>query len=68
MYVKHEMKNHNTAVINPQLSVQARTCNCISKSKYPLNIECLSNNVLYKANTCFYKQRQTEIGKKASKC
>ena len=33
-----------------KLSAQARTCNCINKSKCPLNNKCLSNNVLYKAN------------------
>ena len=31
-------------------SAQARTCNCINKSKYLLNNKCLSNNILYKAN------------------
>ena len=33
-----------------QPSAQARTCNCINKSKCPLNKKCPSNNVLYKAN------------------
>ena len=42
---------HNKTVANPQPSVQARTCNCINKSKCPLNNKCLSNNVLCKANT-----------------
>ena len=41
---------HNKTVTNPQPSVQARTYNCINKSKFPLNNKCLCNNVLYKAN------------------
>ena len=41
---------HNKAVTNPQPSTQARTCNCINKTNWPLNNKCLSNNVLYKAN------------------
>ena len=41
------MKSRNN---NTQPSAQARTCNCINKSKCPLNNKCLSNKVLYKAN------------------
>ena len=48
--MKSRINIHNKTVTNAQPSAQARTCNCINKSKCPLNSKCLSNNVLYKAN------------------
>ena len=44
------MNIHSKKVTKAKLSAQARTCNCINKSKCLLNSKCLSNNVLYKAN------------------
>ena len=44
------MPNIHKKVTKAKPSAQARTCNCINKSKCPLNNKCLSNNVLYKAN------------------
>ena len=44
------IKIHNQKVTEAKPSAQARTCNCIDKSKCPLNNKCLSKNVLYKAN------------------
>ena len=41
---------HNKKVTKAKPSAQARTCNCINKSKCPLNNKFLSNSVLYKAN------------------
>ena len=43
-------KIHNKKATKAKPSTQARTCNCINKSKCPLNDKCLSDNVLYKAN------------------
>ena len=48
--MKSRINIHNKKVTKPKPSAQARTCNCINKSKCPLNNKCLSNNVLYKAN------------------
>ena len=48
--IKSRINIHNKTVTNPQSSTQARTCNCINKSKCPLNNKCLYNNVLYKVN------------------
>ena len=47
---KSRMNIHSKKVTKAKLSAQARTCNCINKSKCLLNSKCLSNNVLYKAN------------------
>ena len=40
---------HNKTVTKAQPSAQARTCN-YKQIRFPLNNECLSNDVLYKAN------------------
>ena len=48
--MKSRINIHNKKVTKAKPSAQARTCNCINKSKCPLNNKCLSNNVLYKAN------------------
>ena len=47
--MKARINIHNKKVTKAQPSAQARTCNCINKSKCPLNKTCLSNNVLYNA-------------------
>ena len=43
--MKSRINIHNKTVTNPQPSAQARTCNCINKSKCLLNNKFLSNNV-----------------------
>ena len=48
--MKSRINIHNKTVTKAQPSAQTRTCNCINKSKCPLNNNCLSNNILYKAN------------------
>ena len=48
--MKSRINTHNKTVKKAQPSAQARTCNCINKSKCPFNNKCLINNVLYKAN------------------
>ena len=48
--MKSSINIHNKTVTKAQPSAQARTCNCINKSKCPLNNKCLSNNVWYKGN------------------
>ena len=48
--MKSRINIHNQKVTKAKPSAQARTCNCINKSKCPLNNKCLSNNVLYNAN------------------
>ena len=48
--MKSRINIHNKKVTKAKPSAQARTCNCINKSKSPLNNKYLSNNVLYKAN------------------
>ena len=48
--MKSRINIRNKKVTKAKPSTQARTCNSINKSKYPLNNKCLSNNVLYKAN------------------
>ena len=58
--MKSRINIHNKTVTKAQPSAQARTCNCINKSKCSLNNKCLSkcslnnkclsNNVLHKAN------------------
>ena len=58
--MKSRINIHNKKVTKAKPSVQARTYNCINKSKCPLNNKCLSNNVLYKANV-IRGQRITEI-------
>ena len=47
--MKSRTNIHNKKATKAKPSVQARICNCINKSKCPLNNKCLSNNVLYKA-------------------
>ena len=48
--MKSRINIHNKKVTKAKPSAQARTCNCINKSKCPLNNKCLSNNVLYLTN------------------
>ena len=48
--MKPSISIHDKTVTNPQPSAQAKRCNCINKSIWPLNNKCLSNNVLFKAN------------------
>ena len=48
--MKSRINIHNKTMTKAQPSAQARTWNCINKSKCSLNNKCLSNNVLYKAN------------------
>ena len=48
--MKSKINIHNKKVTKAKSSGQVRTCNCISKSKCPLNNKCLSNNGLHKAN------------------
>ena len=48
--MKSRINIHNKKVTKAKPSAQARTCNCINKSKCPLNNKFLSNSVLYKAN------------------
>ena len=48
--MKSRINIHNKKVTKAKPSAQARTCNCINKSKCPLSNKCLSNNALYKAN------------------
>ena len=59
--MKSRINIHNKKVTKAKPSAQARTCNCINKSKCPLNNKCLSNNVLYKANITSESERITEI-------
>ena len=48
--MKSRINIHNKKVTKAKSSAQARTWNCINKSKCPLNNKCLSNSGLYKAN------------------
>ena len=48
--MKSRANIHSKTVTKAQPSAQARTFNCINKSKCFLNNKCLSNNVLCKAN------------------
>ena len=48
--MKSRINIHNKTVKKEQLSIQARTCNYINKSKCPLNNKCLINNASYKVN------------------
>ena len=48
--MKSRINIHNKTVTKAQPSTQARTSNYINKSKLPLNNNCLSNNVSFKAN------------------
>ena len=48
--MKSRINIHNKTATKTQPSAQARTCNCINKSKCPLNNKYLSNNILYKEN------------------
>ena len=48
--MKSRANIHSKTVTKAQLSAQARTFNCINKSKCFLNNKCLSNKVLCKAN------------------
>ena len=48
--MKSRVNIHNKKVTKAKPSAQARTGNCINKSKYLLNNKCISNNVLYKTN------------------
>ena len=48
--MKSRINIYKKTVTKAQPSAQARTCNCINKSKRPLNNKCLSNTVLYKAS------------------
>ena len=54
--MKSRINIHNKTVAKAQSSAQARTCNCLNKSKCPLNNKCLSNNILYKANMTSTKE------------
>ena len=48
--IKNIINTHNKKIINPPKDNIARTCNCIRKQQCPLNENCLTNNVLYKAS------------------
>ena len=48
--MKSRINIHNKTVTKAQPSAQTRACNCINKSKCPLNNKFVSNNVLCKAN------------------
>ena len=48
--MKSNINIHNETVTNQEPSSEAKSCNCINKSKCPLNNNCLSNNVLFKEN------------------
>ena len=47
---KTKINIHNQKVTIAKPSAQARTWNCINKYKRPWRNECLSNDILYKAN------------------
>ena len=59
--MKSRINIHNKTVTKAQSSAQARTCNCLNKSKCPLNNKCLSNNILYKANMTSTKENYKNI-------
>ena len=48
--MKSRINIYYKTVTKAQLSTRGRACNCINKSKCPLNSKCFSNNVLYKEN------------------
>ena len=48
--MKSIINTDSKKIINPPKDNIARTCNCIRKHQCPLNKNCLTNNVLYKAS------------------
>ena len=48
--MKSVIQNHNTNLLSKQTTpVAARSCSCRQKSECPLNNECLSESLVYKA-------------------
>ena len=47
--IKSIINAHNRKIIYPSPTIGRRTCNCINISQCPLQQNCLSNNILYKA-------------------
>ena len=48
--IKSIINAHNRKILYPSQTVSRRTSNCINISRYPLQQNCLSNNILYQAN------------------
>ena len=48
--VKSIIKAHNRKILYPSPTIGRRTCDCINISQYPLQQNCLSNNIIYQAN------------------
>ena len=48
--MKSVIQNHNANLLsNHATLVAAHSCSCPQKSEYPLNNECLSESLIYKA-------------------
>ena len=47
--IKSIINAHNRKILYPSPTIGRRTCNCINISQCPLQQNCLSNNILYKA-------------------
>ena len=53
------IKGHNKSVLNVKPSEgSGNQCNCIDKTKCPLNGKCLQNSIVYKANVKVVKTGQ----------
>ena len=48
--IKSIINAYNRKILYPSPTVSRRTSNCINISQYPLQQNCLSNNILYQAN------------------
>ena len=62
------IKQHNSKVLNSKQINQTRPCNCRNKENCPLNGECLSTNIVYKAeiitkekNMVYYGTSESEF-------
>ena len=47
--MKTNINSHNHKINNPNSISNNRTCYCVHKAKWPLNQNCLINNINYKA-------------------
>ena len=60
--IKSIINAHNRKILYPSPTVSRRTSNCINISQYPLQQNCLSNNILYQANvTPVGKNSETKV-------
>ena len=61
--LKNLINSHNQNILRDQPQSTPKTCNCLKKQDYPMNVFCLTKGLLYYATITCDKENYTKLYK-----